>query len=174
MYIIAQTPRFVIRNFQPEEEDIYMSLFDDERVTLHLPNRTRKEHIKIFRETLNDYTQRKVLGRWGMFNAIGGEFIGLCLLRNFDDEDGKVELGYVLHQKYWGQGIASEMAILMISYGFTRANALEIVAVTTLENTSSQKVLEKAGLMRMDNYKRDRQELAYFRIIRKSDNAKVV
>jgi ribosomal-protein-alanine N-acetyltransferase len=168
MHIIAQTPRFVIRNFRPEEEDIYMALFDDQRVTLHLPNRSRKEHIKIFKETLNDYTQHKVLGRWGMFNTIDGEFIGLCLLRNFDDEDGKVELGYVLHQKYWGRGIASEMAILMISYGFTHANALEIVAVTTLENTSSQKVLEKAGLMRMDNYKRNREELAYFRIIRGS------
>jgi ribosomal-protein-alanine N-acetyltransferase len=171
MHIIAQTPRFVIRNFQPEEENIYMSLFDDERVTVHLPDRSRKEHLEIFRKALNDYTKHKALGRWGIFNNADGEFIGFCLLRSFDGEDGKVELGYVLSQKYWGQGIASEMALIMVSYGFNHANAKEIVAVTTLGNTGSQKVLEKAGLTRMDNYKKDGEVLAYFGIKRKSDDA---
>ena len=164
MHIIAQTPRFVIRNFRPEEEKIYMALFDDERVTVHLPNRSRMEHLEIFRKALNDYTKHKGLGRWGMFNNLDGDFMGLCLLRNYDDEEGKVELGYVLHQKYWGKGIASEMALILVGYGFTHANALEIVAVTTLGNTGSQKVLQNAGMERMSNIKRDGEELAYFRV----------
>jgi ribosomal-protein-alanine N-acetyltransferase len=167
MHTLAQTSRFSIRNFGPEEENIYMSLFDDDRVTVHLPDRSRKEHLEIFKKALKDYAENKALGRWGIFSNVDGEFIGLCLLRNFNDEDGKIELGYVLHQKYWGKGIASEMAIIMIGYGFTRANAKEIVAVTTLGNTASQKVLAKAGLMRVDNYKRDREELAYFSIKKK-------
>jgi ribosomal-protein-alanine N-acetyltransferase len=167
MHAIAQTPRFVIRNFKPEEEDTYMSLFDDERVTLHLPDRSRKEHIAIFRQALTHYAEQKVLGRWGIFNNTDGEFIGLCLLRAYNDEDGKIELGYVLHQKYWGKGIASEMALIMVAYGFTRTDAKEIVAVTTLGNAGSQKVLEKAGMERMDNFVRDGEKLAYFRIIRK-------
>lgn len=56
------------------------------------------------------------------------------------------------------------MAHIMVAYGFTHTGAHEIVAVTTLENTGSQKVLEKAGLKRMANFKRDGEELAYFRI----------
>lgn len=164
MHIIAQTPRFVIRNFRPEEENIYMALFDDERVTIHLPNRSRKEHLDIFRSALNDYTKHKWLGRWGMFNNLDGDFMGLCLLRNFDDEEGKVELGYVLHQKYWGKGIASEMALILVGYGFTHVNALEIVGLTTLGNTGSQKVLQNAGMERMSNIKRDGEELAYFKV----------
>jgi len=166
MQIIAQTPRFVIRNFKPEEEDIYMSIFDDERVTLHLPDRSRKEHIEVFRNALKDYAANKALGRWGIFNNGDREFIGFCLLRNYNDEEGKIELGYVLSQKYWGKGIASEMAVIMVGYGFNHTNALEIVAVTTLGNAGSQKVLEKAGLERLDNFKRDGEELAYFRIAR--------
>ncbi|MGZ3750208.1 MAG: GNAT family N-acetyltransferase [Mucilaginibacter sp.] len=174
MHVIAQTPRFVIRNFRPEEQDIYMTLFDDEKVTIHLPDRSRKEHIRIFKEALSDYDEHKTLGRWGIFNNTDGDFIGLCLLRNFNDEDGKVELGYVLSQKYWGKGIASEMATILVGYGFTHADAKEIVAVTTLGNTGSQRVLEKAGLTRMDNFKRDGQELAYFKILRSGSLRKVL
>lgn len=162
MHAIAQTPRFVIRNFKPEEESQFMSLFDDEQVTLHLPKRSRKENLGIFKKMLNDYTENKSLGRWGIFNNSDGDFIGMCLLRKYDGEDGKIELGYVLLRKFWGKGIASEMALIMIGYGFTHTDAKEIVAVTTLDNKSSQKVLEKAGLKRMDNFKRDGEELTYF------------
>ena len=162
MHIIAQTPRFIIRDFKPEEEDTYMSLFDDERVTVHLPGRSHEEHIAIFRKSFDDYANNELLGRWGMFNSVDGDFIGLCLLRNYENEDGKVELGYVMHQKYWGKGIASDMAIIMVSYALTYIKPKEIVAVTTLGNIGSQKVLEKAGLKRMDNFIRDGKELAYF------------
>jgi ribosomal-protein-alanine N-acetyltransferase len=166
MHLIAQTPRFVIRDFRPEEEDTYMALFADDRVTVHLPKRSRKENIEIFRKTLDDYAANKALGRWGIFNNVDGDFIGVCLLRDFYDEEGKIELGYVLHQKYWGKGIASEMALIMVAYGLTHTHAKEIVAVTTLENTGSQRVLEKAGMQRLDNFVRDKEELAYFKIAR--------
>lgn len=162
MHVIAQTPHFVIRNFRPEEEDTYMALFDDEQITLHLPDRTTEEHIKIFRQSFDDYANDKGLGRWGIFNNFDDDFIGFCLLRNYDGEDGKVELGYVMHKKYWGKGIASEMAIIMVAYALTHTEAKEIVAVTTLGNIGSQKVLEKAGLERQNNFMRDGKELAYF------------
>ncbi len=167
MPLFIQTPRFVIRDFKPEEVNVYMSLFDDEMVTVHLPNRSRKEHLEIFHDAFKDYAQGNVLGRWGMFNNGDGDFIGLCLLRKYDNP-GQVELGYVMHQKYWGKGIASEMARILVSYGLTNTDAKEIVAVTTLENIGSQRVLLKAGMTRMDNFFRpnERKELAFFKIER--------
>jgi len=162
MHIIAQTPRFVIRNFKPEEEGTYLALFDDPRVTQHLPKRSRKEQIEIFRKAIEGYNSNSGLGRWGVFNNIDGDFIGMCLLRNYFDEEGRIELGYSLRHNYWGKGIASEMAIIMVSYALTHTNAKEIVGVTTLGNTGSQKVLEKAGLTRMDNFWRDGEDLAFF------------
>jgi ribosomal-protein-alanine N-acetyltransferase len=164
MPLFIQTPRFVIREYLPEEEATYMKLFDDRLVTLHLPKRTVRENLEIFHNTLADYKRGKPLGRWGLFNNGDGDFIGLCLLREFYDEKGKIELGYSLHQKYWGKGIASEMASIMIAYGFTHTNAKEIVAVTTLENIASQRVLLKAGMIQLPNFRRDGEELAYFSI----------
>lgn len=165
MHIIAQTPRFVIRDFKPEEEDTYLSLFDDGRVTLHLPSRNRKEHTEIFRKALESYLANDKLGRWGIFNNNDGEFIGMCLLRTYLDEEGQIEIGYSLRHKYWGKGIAGEMAVILVSYTLTHIRPKEIVAVTTLGNIGSQKVLEKAGLTRMDNFHRDGEELAYFRML---------
>jgi len=166
MPLFIQTPRFVIREFKPEEQDLFLSLFDDERVIVHLPKRSRKELTELFKLALRDYATGNPLSRWGLFNNGDGDFIGFCLLRDFYNEPGKVELGYVLHPKYWGNGIASEMAKIMVAQGFLNTGAKELVAVTTLGNTGSQKVLLKAGMTRMENFVRDGEELAFFRILK--------
>ena len=162
MRILARTPRFIIREFKAEEEDTYLSLFDDEEVTVHLPKRTQEEHRRLFTETLQEYEENSLCGRWGIFNNDNNDCIGMCLLRHFESSKDKMELGYVLHKKYWGQGIASEMAKIMIGYAFKQTGARQVVAVTTIGNLSSQKVLEKAGLKRMDNYVRGGEEAAFF------------
>lgn len=162
MHIILETPRLIIREFLPEEQDIYLNHFTDEEVCRHIPKRTTDERIKIFMIATVNYATNKKLGIWGMFNKANGEFIGSCLLRLFD-EPGKVEIGYSMDRKYWGQGIATEMAAALIEYAFTDAEVNEVVAVTTLENIASQRVLEKAGLVRTDNLIRNEEELAFFR-----------
>lgn len=167
MPLFIQTPRFVIRDFKLEEQDLFIDIFDDERVITHLPKRSRKELTDLFQWALKDYASGSPLGRWGIFNNGDGDFIGFCLLRIYDTDPGKIELGYALHQKYWGKGIASDMAQIMVAQGFMHTNASELVAVTTLGNIGSQKVLLKAGMTRMDNFVRDGEELAFFRMERR-------
>jgi len=171
MPLFIQTPRFVIREFRLDEEELYVALYDDEKVIVHLPKRTRQEQVDIFRGTIADYEAGKTLNRWGLFNNGDGDYIGSCLLRDFHDFRGMIEVGYSLHQKYWGKGIGTEMTQIMIAYAFTNTDAEEVVAVTTLGNTGSQKVLLKAGMERLDNFHRDGLELAYFRIKRGADSS---
>jgi len=163
MHIIAQTPRLIIREFLPEELETYLHHFTDEEVCLYLPKRTTDERINIFQTALANYANSKLTGIWGMFNKETGEFIGSCLLRPFDGDLKVLEVGYSLDKKYWGQGIASEMAEAVITHGFSDIDIDEVVAVTVLENIGSQRVLEKAGLKRADNFFRDGLELAFFR-----------
>jgi ribosomal-protein-alanine N-acetyltransferase len=166
MHVIAQTPRFFIRQFIPSDERIYLALFEDKSVIVHLPNRTRHENQQMFRECLTEYESGATLGRWGIFNNGDDAFMGICLLRPFNDDERLIEVGYVLGQQFWGKGIASEMAQIMVAYALTHTNANEVVAVTTLANTPSQKVLQKAGLERVENLLRDGKELAFFRLKR--------
>ena len=165
---IVQTPVFIIRLFKAEEEEPYLSLFNDERVTLYLPNRSREELISVFREHLAE-TPDSITGRWGIFNKADGDFIGMCLLRPFDDESGSIELGYVLHHNYWGKGIASAMAATLLAWAGKIKPDAQFVAVTDIENIPSQRVLEKAGMQRSGNYLRHGDELALFEMKKKQE-----
>jgi len=165
---IAQTPRLIIREFLPGEEDIYLNHFNDELVIQYIPKRSREERINIFRKGLEQYAANKTTGLWGIFSKADGDFIGSCLLRPFYDEAGVLELGYSLERKYWGGGFATEMAAAMLAHGLSDRSISDVVAVTELENIGSQRVLEKAGLKRVDNLLRDGEELAYFKTRRNS------
>lgn len=165
MPIPITTSRFIIRNFLPEEESIYVDLLADPEVAVYLPKRTLEEHQQIFITALNEYTAVEVLNRWGIFNLADQDFIGMCLLRPFD-ENGLLEIGYSLHKKYWGSGLATEMAKALITYAFENTNATEIVAVTTPENVASQRVLEKAGLQRKGTINRTDTEVPYFSLVK--------
>lgn len=77
-----------------------------------------------------------------------------------------MEIGYSLSPESWGKGIATETVLALISYGFANTDSNEIVAVTTLDNIGSQKVLKKAGFEKLRNLKREELELSYYRKIR--------
>jgi len=163
MNIIIQTPRFIIRSFEADEEDAYVNLHTDERVTAYIPNRSRDELIIMFRNNLME-TPGEITGRWGIFNKADNDFIGSCLLRPFDDGSDSIELGYVLNYSYWGKGIASEMANVLLTRAYKIKQDAKFVAVTTLNNIPSQRVLEKAGMQRCGNYLRNGNELALFKM----------
>jgi ribosomal-protein-alanine N-acetyltransferase len=166
MTIITQTNRLIIREFLPEELEIYLNHFIDERVLQYIPKRSRDERIGIFNNALKQYEVTKHTGIWGIFSKADGSFMGSCLLRPFELEPDAIELGYSFDHKYWGQGFASEMVKAVLAHGFTDPTTKEIIAVTIIENIGSQRVLEKAGLKRVDNLIRNGEELAYFRLPR--------
>jgi len=164
MHIIAETPRLIIREFSPEEQDVYLDHYNDEEVCRYLPVRNIEERIIIFQTALANYVSNKQTGIWGIFNKENGEPVGSCLLRPFNGNLTVIEVGYSLERKYWGQGVGTEMTKAMVAHAFTDEKVTEVTAVTVLENIGSQKVLEKAGLLRTDNLFRDNLELAYFRL----------
>ncbi|WP_448701506.1 GNAT family N-acetyltransferase [Mucilaginibacter sp. AW1-3] len=148
MSIIAQTPRLIIREYFPEEESLFVDLHKDEQVLRYLPRRSEDEYRKLFALAIQANGNPNGLNRWGIFDAATGDFIGACLLRNPVDAPEKVELGYSIGVKYWGEGIATEMARAVIDYGFNRMGFAMICAVTDPENAASQNVLLKTGMQR--------------------------
>lgn len=165
--IIAETPRLIIREFSAEELDSYLRHFDDEEVLRYIPKRTREERISIFQQALVEYTNGKNLGKWGFFDKATGELMGSCLLRVFDTDPAQIEVGYSMDRKHWGLGIGTEMALATVAHAFTDPTVTEVVGVTDIANVGSQRVLEKAGLIKQPNIIRHGEELAYFKLERK-------
>jgi [ribosomal protein S5]-alanine N-acetyltransferase len=162
MSTITQTPRLVIRELLPEEEEVFLNHYTDPEVLLYIPKRSREDRIGIYRKAISSYNDINALRIWGIFNKADGDFIGTCLLRPFTFDNTKTELGYSIERKYWNKGIGTEMATAMVNYAFKEMNSAQVVAVTIIENIGSQRVLEKAGFQKMENLLRDGEELAYF------------
>jgi RimJ/RimL family protein N-acetyltransferase len=64
-------------------------------------------------------------------------------------EEGKIELGYVVHPDYWGRGYCTEglkqAMEMLLAKGFR-----EVVCGAFEENTASLRVMEKAGMTKID------------------------
>jgi|EP01037_Dinobryon_pediforme_P010613 ribosomal-protein-alanine N-acetyltransferase len=171
MNIIATTPRIYIREFSQGELGLLLDIDADERLTRYVKKRTPDETKKIFKETIEDYQNGALLGRWGIFNVADNDFIGLCILKTSDYDAQKTELGYRLHLKYWGNGIATELAAALVNYGFKTAGINELCAVTDPANIASQKVLIKAGFKRDGFVFWYGEELPFFIIKKQEDKA---
>lgn len=164
MNIITQTPRLLIREFIAAEEQLSLLMDEDERLTQYVKKRTPAESKQVFKDTLKDYKNKTGLGRWGIFNATDDDFIGVCMLRPSESDSNSIELGYRLHLKYWGQGIATELTIALVNYGLNKVGLVEICAVTHPHNLASQKVLTKAGFERRGEAFWYGEDLPFFRV----------
>ena len=58
----------------------------------------------------------------------------------------EVDVAYRLLPAYWGRGLATEVAIASVQFGFDRLGLKRIVGLVMPENVASIRVLEKAGL----------------------------
>lgn len=65
-------------------------------------------------------------------------------IRDYTNRTG--EIGYIVNPQYWGKGFATEVAELLISYGFTELKLHRIFATCDPRNIGSLKVLEKVGM----------------------------
>jgi [ribosomal protein S5]-alanine N-acetyltransferase len=74
-----------------------------------------------------------------------GEAIGICgLLKRDSLED--VDIGFALLEQFWRKGFAHESAAAVMEYGRNALGLKRIVAITSLDNAGSIRVLEKIGL----------------------------
>ena len=75
----------------------------------------------------------------------GGEAIGMCgLVKREALED--VDLGFAFLPRHWGQGYAFEAASASLEYGKRKLGIARIVGITSPDNHSSIKLLEKMGM----------------------------
>jgi len=104
-------------------------------------------------------------GRWAVIykpeNKIIG-FAGLKYLPEFKETD----IGFRFLPEYWGKGIATEVSIEIIKYGFEKLNLHKIVGIAIPDNIGSCKVLEKIGLSfyKIDEYDGDGKEYNWHKI----------
>lgn len=63
------------------------------------------------------------------------------------------ELGYILSQDYWGQGLMTEALKTVIAFLFEKVNCNRITAIHATENPASGRVMKKAGMQQEGTFR---------------------
>jgi RimJ/RimL family protein N-acetyltransferase len=88
------------------------------------------------------------LGLWAVVpNGAPGP-VGTVLLLPLSDDTGLtglIEIGWHLHPDYQGQGLATEAALALLGVA-GQAGTDEVLAITDLDNTASQRVAGRLGM----------------------------
>ncbi len=82
-------------------------------------------------------------GRWAITDKETEEFIGFGGLRSLL---GTPEVVYHFSKANWGKGLATELAVASLRFGFLERQFERIVAVAKPDNAASIHVMEKVGM----------------------------
>jgi ribosomal-protein-alanine N-acetyltransferase len=83
--------------------------------------------------------------RWAIVSKGSAQSVGTFGLTITSQEERIAELGIVIGRAYWGKGIGTSAAHLVIDYAFNILGLAEIQAEVLQRNLASRRLLEKVG-----------------------------
>ncbi len=93
-----------------------------------------------------DHWERYGFGLWILREAERGAVVGRSAIRHVDiDGQPEVEIGYALMPPYWGRGLATEVAKVMLELAHSGLRLRDVVALSLPDNVASRRVMEKSG-----------------------------
>lgn len=148
-----KTERLVLRPISDADYPALMVLLRDEQIkkTYMLPDFESDEKCLDLARRLGELSRDESRCVAGIY--LGEELIGF--VNDVEMTANSVELGYVIAPAHWGRGYATEALKALIAHLHGRGFR-EAVTGAFEENTASIRVMQKAGMLRME--KRDRIE----------------
>ncbi|MBY7121478.1 MULTISPECIES: GNAT family N-acetyltransferase [Bacillus] len=146
--IVLETERLVLRWFDIKDAPFILELVNDPAWIQFIGDKRIKN--------LEDATKYILNGPVDMYNKMGfGLYLverkedltplGMCgLIKRDSLED--VDIGFAFLEKFRSKGYGFESASAVIDYGVQNLGMKRIVAITTIDNINSGKLLEKVGL----------------------------
>ena len=117
------------------------------------------------REKIRPQLERLGFGSYTIVQKSDGQKIGMCGLYDRAGLEG-IDIGFAFLPEFEGKGFAYEASLQLKNAAFTEFGIDELLAITTRDNYSSQKLLEKLGLKVAGTVKipNDDEELLLYRI----------
>lgn len=142
---LIETKRLGLRFLKESDINYLESLENDPEVKKYFPDgpRGRGKTEDMIRRFISMHVN-KGLSYFIIFDLKSEEFIGRVGFGLTDNNE--IEVGYVLHKKFWGKGIASEAVSAMLTYAREHIKSDYIIAYADVGNIGSMRVMEKCGM----------------------------
>jgi len=120
----------------------------DQFNTLGIPSE-ETETLKVLNKWIADYKLKPISSYTFIIeHEKTKKEIGLICLKMGNTKYKRAEVWFRLHVDFWNQGLATEVLLAILDFGFGTLNLHRIEAGCAVNNIGSVKVLEKAGFIR--------------------------
>lgn len=142
-----ETDRLRLRELAADDEDDFIALYDDGRITRHLlygPTDAESAREHLAAAIRRQRAARRDTWELGVELAGTGRLVGACDLTLHSKEEA--EIGYLLAHACWRQGYGTEMAVALVHASFEQLGVTRVLSTVEVHNERSARVLDKAGL----------------------------
>ena len=152
---ILVTERLILRGLKVDDLDDFFSYCRKPKIgpmAGWAPHKTIEDSYDILRIMIRENEV------WGITLKESDHLIGTIGLhvRNFDNALlNQKEIGYVLDDRYWGQGLMVEAVDAVLNYAFKTLELTKVICGHATNNTQSKRVIEKSGFTYTHNEFRD-------------------
>lgn len=147
-----RTARLELRPLRADDLDRVTTLSADPRVMAAVGGPLSAAESQLWLERQLAHTRDYGYGRYLVTRD--RDFIGLVGLSRTDFARGlvpAVEVAWRLAFAHWSRGYATEAAQAAIEQGFTSFDLPEVIAVTSVDNTRSRRVMDRLGMRHSPN-----------------------
>lgn len=144
---IMESERFFLREFTLNDLDDLKVILQDPEVMYAYEAPFSNEKVESWLLWLLKSYQNHQFGLWAIIDKKQKKIVGQCgIVYSEVEEQQLLEIGYLLKKECWGQGYASEAALLCKAYAKNILQADAIHSIIRTTNQSSINVAKKMGM----------------------------
>ncbi|MFD5479017.1 GNAT family N-acetyltransferase [Streptomyces hawaiiensis] len=149
-----RTPRLLLAPYTPDDEEGFVALFQDIRVSRWMGDGPSPEadDRALFGRIFSKVYARDLFDVWAVRRD--GRLVGHAEIKRTDAVDGH-EIVYALAPEAWGSGLGTELAEALVAYGFGTLGLTEVHATVAVENEASLRLLGRIGFAHVRDIEED-------------------
>ncbi|HEX2144066.1 MAG TPA: GNAT family N-acetyltransferase [Glycomyces sp.] len=151
---VLRTGRLVLEPYVHEDEEAFVALFTDTRVSQWMGDGPEPEEANraLFKRVFTHVYDLDKFDVWAVRE--NGVLVGHAEIKPTEVSGGH-ELIYALAHAAWGRGLGTELAKAIIDYGFDTLGLSEVHATIAEQNTASLAVMGKLGFAHVRDKPKD-------------------
>jgi RimJ/RimL family protein N-acetyltransferase len=143
---VLTTERLLLRSWRDDDTEPFATMNADPEVMRYLGGPISRDASDALLAKFQDQMAAQPYGRWAVEHRGSGELLGFLGLGHHPVAPEAPEIGWRLRARWWGQGLATEGALVVRDHAFGRLGLRDIVSVTVPENLASLAVMRRLGM----------------------------